>query len=446
MFALLLLIPALAVARQDSKKDDDMKGMPGMEGMQMPGMNKNENELITMHPETFPQEIVRHAGSGTSAEPDSTPVPMLMKTKGKWTLMFHANVFVLDQQQSSPRGADKFFSTNWFMGMAQRSLGPGVFTARAMLSLEPATITGLQYPLLFQQGETAYGKPIADGQHPHNFFMEIAALYDLKLGSKGLLSFYAAPIGDPAIGPIAYPHRASASENPLATLGHHQQDSTHVADDVVTLGVTYRFARIEASGFHGREPGENRWDISQGKIDSWSTRLTLQPGKNWSGQYSYGRIASPEALFPNENQDRMTASAMYNRPLRSGNWASSLIWGHTKSLQDNSVFDSYAFESTVRFLTRNHAWARIENAERSNELLLGENTPPPNFLEQPIGRVQAYTLGYDRDFDVIPRLATAIGGQVTFYGVGENLKPAYGSHPAGVALFLRIRPFFGTDR
>ncbi len=336
LFALFLLIPALAVARQNGKKDDDMQGMPGMDGMQMPGMNKNENQLITMHPETFPQEIVRHAGSGTSAEPDSTPVPMLMKMKGKWTLMFHANVFVLDQQQSSPRGGDKFFSTNWFMGMAQRPLGPGVFTARAMLSLEPATITGRQYPLLFQQGETAYGRPIADGQHPHNFFMEIAAMYDLKLGSNGLLSFYAAPIGDPAIGPIAYPHRASASENPLATLGHHQEDSTHIAEDVVTVGVTYRIVRIEASGFHGREPNENRWNISQGKIDSWSTRLTLQPGKNWSGQFSYGRIASPEGLFPNENQERMTASAMYNRPLRNGNWASSLIWGRTKSLEDNS--------------------------------------------------------------------------------------------------------------
>ena len=446
MFALLLLIPALAVARQDSKKEDDMQGMPGMDGMQMPGMNKNENELMTMHPETFPQEIVRHAGSGTSAEPDSTPVPMLMKMKGKWTMMFHANAFVLDQQQSSPRGGDKFFSTNWFMGMAQRSLGPGVFTARAMLSLEPATIAERRYPLLFQQGETAYGKPIADGQHPHNFFMEIAALYDLKLGSNGLLSFYAAPIGDPAIGPIAYPHRASASENPLATLGHHQEDSTHIAEDVVTLGVAYRIARIEASGFHGREPNENRWNISQGKIDSWSTRITLQPGKNWSGQYSYGRIASPEALFPNENQERMTASAMYNRPLHSGNWASSLIWGHTKSLQDNSVFDSYAFESTLRFLTGNHAWTRIENAERSNELLLGENALPPNFQEQPIGRVQAYTLGYDRDFDLIPRLATAIGAQVTFYGVGENHKPVYGSHPAGLALFLRVRPFSGAER
>jgi hypothetical protein len=446
IFALFVAFPALTAAQQTGKKDDDMQDMPGMDGMQMPGMDMSENPLLTMHPETLRQKIVLHAGSGTGVEPDSTPVPMLMATKGKWSLMFHANIFVLDEQQSGPRGGGKFFSTNWFMGMAQYPVGPGAFTARAMLSLEPATITGRQYPLLFQQGETAYGRPIADGQHPHNFVMEIAALYDLKLGKNGLLSFYAAPIGDPAIGPIAYPHRTSASENPVATLGHHQEDSTHVAEDVLTVGLTYRVARIEASGFHGREPGENRWNISQGKIDSWSARLTLQPGKNWSGQYSYGRIASPESLFPAENQERMTASIMYNRPIRDGNWASTAIWGRTKSLEDNSIFNSYALESTVHFLKRNHAWTRIENAERSNELLLGENAPPPNFQEMPIGRAQAYTVGYDRDFDLIPHLATAAGAQVSVYGMGENLKALYGSHPAGIAAFLRVRPYSGAER
>jgi hypothetical protein len=445
VIAALLIYPALTEAQQD-KKNDDMQDMPGMQGKQMPGMDMDRNPLITMHPENFPQEIVRHTTSGTSAEPDSTPAPMLMTTKGSWTLMFHANAFVISQQQSSPRGGDKFFSTNWFMGMAQRPLGPGVFTARAMLSLEPATITGRQYPLLFQQGETAFGNAIADGQHPHNFFMEIAALYDLKLGNNGLLSFYAAPVGDPALGPVAFPHRASASENPLATLGHHQQDSTHIAADVITAGLTYRFARIEASGFHGREPDENRWKISQGKIDSWSTRLTLQPGRNWSGQFSYGRIVSPEALIPDEDQDRMTASLMYNRPFRNGNWVSSAIWGRTRSVQDHSIFNSYTFESTVRFLTRNWAWTRIENVDRSNELLLGENPLPPNFQEQPIGRVQAYTFGYGRDIDLIPHLATALGAQVTLYGVGKNLRPLYGSRPAGVAIFLRIRPFSGMER
>jgi hypothetical protein len=461
IFAVLLFFPALAGAQQSGSQD----GMPGMQmGTQstkratkqaspqkkqddnMQGMQMGGNDLIMMHPESFLQEIVRHGTSGTSAEPNSTPVPMLMAMKGPWMLMFHANAFVIDEQQSSPRGGNKFFSTNWFMGMAQRPLGPGVFTARAMLSLEPATVTQRRYPLLFQQGETAFGKPIVDGQHPHDLFMEIAALYDLKLGSKGLLSFYFAPIGDPAIGPVAYPHRASASENPLAALGHHQEDSTHIADDVITVGLTYRMARFEASGFHGREPDESRWNIDQGKIDSWSTRLTLQPGKNWSGQFSYGRIKSPEASFPGEDQERMTASIQYNHPLRNGNWTSSVLWGRTRSLQDNSIFNSYALESLVRFRTRNYASTRIENVDRSNELILGEDPLPPNFKEQPIGRVQAYTFGYDRDVDLIPHVASAIGVQVTAYGVGNSLKSVYGSRPAGVAIFVRIRPFSGDER
>ena len=404
-----------------------------------------------MHPENFIQEIEHHSSSGTSAEPNSTPTPMLMAMKGQWEFMFHANVFIGDLQQSGARGADRFFSTNWFMGMAQHQAGPGVFTARVMLSLEPATVTGRRYPLLFQQGETAFGLPIVDGQHPHDFIMELAALYDMKLGDKSLLSFYFAPMGDPAMGPTAYPHRASAIENPVGSLGHHQQDSTHIAGDVATVGFTHRIARLEVSGFHGREPDEFRWNIDAGKMDSWSTRLTLQPGKNWSGQYSYARIASPEALFANEDQERMTASVMYNKPLGDGklgggNWASTILWGRTRSLQDNSVFNSYLLESTLRFFKRNYAWTRVENADRSNELILGEAALPPGFEERRIGRVQAYTVGYSRDFDVIPHVASAVGVQFTTYGVPEVLQPIYGGHPAGGMVFVRLRPYSGSDR
>jgi hypothetical protein len=406
----------------------------------MAGMQMDKPGAMNMQPLTFIDEIIHHNLSGTSVESRSTPVPMLMAHKGSWTLMFHANVFVLDEQQSSKRGADKFFSTNWFMGMAQRNLGPGTLTLRSMLSLEPATITDRRYPLLFQEGETAFGDAIADGQHPHNFFMEIAALYDIKLGEHSLISFYAAPVGDPAIGPVAYAHRASASEDPLAPLGHHQEDSTHISDDVVTAGFTYRIVRLEASGFHGREPGENRWIITQGAPDSWSLRLTVQPTTNWSGQYSYARITGIEALFPNENQERMTASIDYNRPISNGNWSSTLLWGRTRSLQDAAIFDSYDFESTLNFLSTNYVWTRIENAQRSNELLVGENPLPPNFSEQPIGRVQACTFGYARDLKIIPHIASAIGAQFTFYGTPAALQPIYGSHPVGGAIFLRLRP------
>jgi hypothetical protein len=404
--------------------------------------------LMGRRPQSFRQEIEAHTTSGTSAEPNSTPAPMLMTMRGQWMLMLHGNAFLADIQQNSPRGGDKLFSTNWFMPMAQRQWGNGQLTLRAMLSLEPATITGRFYPLLFQQGETAYGRPIADGQHPHDFLMELAALYDLPLGSNGLLSFYLAPVGDPAIGPTAFPHRASALENPVATLGHHQEDSTHIADDVVTSALSWRWMRLEASGFHGREPNEHRWQVQQGAIDSWSSRLTLQPGQNWSGQFSFGRLHSPEALYPRDDQDRMTASLMLNRPLGSlrgssqpqGNWATTLAWGHTRDLPNGHVANSYLLESTLQFHSRNYAFTRIEDVDRTSELLLGERPLPAGFEEEPAGRVQAYTFGFDRDIGNWSHLSTALGGQITLYTPGSRLRPIYGSDPAGLLVFLRLRP------
>jgi hypothetical protein len=392
-----------------------------------------------MHPVDFVQEIEHHATSGTSAEPNSTPAPMAMAMKGAWMLMVHANVFVVDTQQSSTRAGDKLFSTNWFMPMVQRGLGPGQLTLRTMFSLEPATITGERYPLLFQQGETAYGLPIADGQHPHDFFMELAALYDLPIGKKGLLSFYLAPEGDPAIGPTAYPHRASAAENPVGTLGHHQQDSTHIASDVATLGVTHGVFRFEASGFHGREPDEHRWNLDQGSLDSWASRITIQPGHGWSGQFSYARIASPEALSPHEDQERMTASVMCNRKVAHGNWASSAIWGRTRSIQDSAKENSYLLESTLQFKDRNYTWLRLENAGRTTELLVGEHPLPAGFKEEPLTHVQAYTFGYDREVQTIPQLSTAFGVQLTAYSVGRPLQPAYGTNPIAAQIFVRMR-------
>jgi len=385
-------------------------------------------------------EIEAHSGSGTSVEPDSTTAPMLMTMRGGWMLMLHGVVFVADQQQSGPRGADKFFSTNWAMGMAQRSAGPGTVTLRAMLSLEPATISGRLYPELFQVGETAFGRPIVDGQHPHNFFMELAGIYDLRLGEHGLISFYAAPVGDPALGPPAFPHRASADEDPLAVLGHHSQDSTHISGSVFTAGAAYRTVRVEASAYHGREPGGNRWTIPAGAPDSWAARLTVNPFHNWSAQYSIGRLHSPEAISPLEDTLRMTASIDYHRSLARGDWASIAVWGRNKTLPDGEVFSSYLLESRLRFAARNALWTRIENVDRSTELLLGGSPAPPGFQEHFLARIQAYSFGYDRDLIVTPRTRTALGVQVTDYGVPGSLQPLYGDVPLGVAVFLRFRP------
>ncbi|HEV2178631.1 MAG TPA: hypothetical protein VGW33_15700 [Terriglobia bacterium] len=419
-----------------SSKPDAQHEMHGPMQGPMEGMRG----AMVMRADSFTEQILNHSTSGTSAEPNSTPTPMLMTPRGAWTLMFHGVGFVNDIQQSGPRGRAKLFGVGWIMPMAQRQLGPGTLTLRAMLSPEPATVTGRRFPELLQQGETAFGNPITDGQHPHDLFMELAAIYDLKAGENTLVSFYGAAMGDPALGPTAYPHRASASEDPLATLGHHLQDSSHIVSDVLTVGLAYKLARIEFSGFHGREPDENRWNIDAGRLDSWSTRLTVNPAQNWSAQYSIGFLHSPEGQNPLENTLRETASLMYNRPLSHGNWASTLIWGRNRTQASGEVFNSYLAESTLGFRDRNHVWGRIENVDRTNELLLGGKPEPPGFQEHFLARVQAYTAGYDRDFWVVPHVATALGAQVTLYSTPASLVSLYGSHPRGIVFFLRLKP------
>ncbi len=344
---LLLALPALQGQQMD------------MSGDSMPGMQ------MSMSADTLIETEMNHVSSGTSIEPASTPMEMLMTHRGGWMLMLHGQASLTDTQQSGPRGKDKLYGPNWIMPMAMRPLGPGQLTLRAMFSLEPATVTNRQFPELFQQGETAYGRPIVDGQHPHDFVMEVGALYDLKLSHSTLLSLYAAPIGDPAIGPTAYPHRLSASENPSAALSHHQQDSTHIAFSVLTMGVTYRGVRIEGSGFHGAEPTEAHWHFQPSPnglaVDSYSTRITLSPARNWTAQYSIAHITSPEALYPGEDQQRQTASVMYNRAFAGSNdWSNTLVWGRTKSLADGSKENSYLLESLLRFRGRNYVWTRLE--------------------------------------------------------------------------------------
>lgn len=455
---------------------------------------------MAMSASTLVEAEQQHGSSGTSVEPAGTPVPMLMGERGGWRLMFHANAFVADTQQQarSERGRDAFFSTNWFMPMAQRAVGPGVLTLRAMFSLEPGTVGSRAYPELFQQGETAYGKPIVDGQHPHDFVMELAAMYDVPLGERGLLSFYAAPVGDPAIGPTAYPHRLSASEDPIAALGHHQEDSTHIAFNVLTAGVTYGWVRAEVSGFHGGEPAENRWNpepASNGHaVDSVSGRLTVAPGKDWAGQYSWARIARPEALYPREDQQRQTASVMFHHawaepmedmPGMAGmkmsggdemagmpgmsmpgaksegvekpklpamkmseeprmDFSATLVWGRTREIgatgPGSSKANSYLAEGLLRFARRNYAWTRMENAARTNELELAPGSAlPVGFDERPVGHVAAFTFGYDRDFAIGPHLVAAPGAQVTVYRAPGALQGIYGATPVGEVVFVRLR-------
>lgn len=418
--------------------------------------------------------------SGTSQVPRAAPMNMLHGRFRNWSLMLQGAMFGVYTNQTGPRGRDKLFVSNWFMPMASRRLGPGVVTLRSMLSLEPATITNRRYPLLLQTGETAYGIPVINGQHPHDFFMELAASYHLPMGEQTALNFYGGVRGEPALGPPAFPHRLSASENPIAVAAHHYQDSTHIAANVITAGLTHGPVTIELSGFHGREPDEKRWGIESGAIDSFAARLTLTPTRRWSGQFSIGRINNRELLHPLRDTLRSSASLMYVRPAAAGHWATSLIWGRNNDLAytqppsvsapatslakdrrrsivpepvivpkhfvsiptriPRQIYNSYLLESTLLFRNKNWIWSRVESVDKDS-LLLFEETPIALLVdERRLARVQAYTAGYQRELPrMVGWLSQGIGCQVTVYRLPGELSPVYNGHPAGVQLFLRMR-------
>ena len=411
-FILMLVLAALPLAAQhdmSTMTDADMKNMPGM---------KHE-EQKTME------------ASGTSANPASSPMAMIHLDTHRWMLMFHGVVYLTDIQQTGPRGGDKFAAMNWFMAEAEHPLHGGTFAIRTMFSLDPATVTGREYPELLQTGETAFGKPIVDGQHPHNFVMEAALDYAHPLGPNAAWEVYAAPVGDPALGPVAFPHRVSAAELPQATLGHHLEDSTHISYDVVTAGLTYRIFHLETSGFHGAEPGESRWNIGYGAVDSWSARLVVAPAANWSAQVSVGHLTHPEALELGD-QNRISASATYNRPYTGGNWATSFIWGRVHKLGvypsiNKADLNGYTLESVARFRSLNYVTGRLEVVDKDELPLAGQF------------RVGAYTAGYTRDFNMGPRIAAGLGMNFTSYNMAAALHQIYGARPVAVLVFVRFK-------
>src|SRR2546425_12644007 len=197
-------------------------------------------------------------GSGTSWLPDSAPLPAAHDTLGKWTVMAQGLGFLQYDWQGGARGSNQIGPTTWAMGMATRQVSGGHLQLRAMLSAEPWTIGRRGYPLLVQTGETYKGAPLHDRQHPHDLFMELAALYERSIARTVGVSLYLAPVGEPAVGPVAFPHRPSAAADPLAPLSHHWQDGTHITFGVLTAGRFTRSAKPAGPGLDGREPHEHR--------------------------------------------------------------------------------------------------------------------------------------------------------------------------------------------
>lgn len=376
-------------------------------------------------------------GSGTSWLPDSSPMHAAHYMLGKWTVMLHGLGFLQYDWQGGSRGSNQVGLTNWAMGMATRQLSGGHVQLRAMLSAEPWTIGRRGYPLLLQTGETYQGTPLRDRQHPHDLFMELAALYERPIARNLAVSLYLAPVGEPAVGPVAFPHRPSAAADPLAPLSHHWQDGTHITFGVLTAGLFTRTAKLEASGFNGREPDENRtnFDYRGRRLDSYSARLSVNPGPRWSVAAWYGFVKGPEALRPDASLHRSGASVMTTQSLGRGTWSTAFVYGRNDEIGPVPPSSSVVLETSLDVGTTSFL-GRVEYVRKDAEELEIPAVPAGTHYD-----VAAAVLGALRAIGRVAGLEAGAGirGSVNFLPAG--LETTYGSRtPAGVAVYLRLRP------
>jgi hypothetical protein len=376
----------------------------------------------------LPEGATSRDGSGTSWMPDSSPVFGHHFMAGDWMFMLHYSLIAGFDDQWSNRGSSRFLSTNWLMGMASHPFLGGVLTFRAMLSGEPATAAGPdQTPELLQSGETYGGQPLHDKQHPHDFFMETALLYRHPIAGDLGFELYAAPSGEPALGPTAFMHRLSAMFNPFAPIGHHWQDSTHISFPVVTAGLFNNWLKIEGSAFYGREPDENRWDFDIGPLDSWAGRLSINPTNDLSLQVSYGYLHGPEAIDPLTNEHRLTASLQY----AADHGAMTLVWG--RKIINGTYSDSLLGEAELDVDGKSVAFLRAEWVQKTAADL--------DVLGNGVYDVTQLVIGYTYRLPRIGPVVPFIGAAVDVGFVFGDLVDIYGTqNPTGAYFFFGVQP------
>ena len=364
---------------------------------------------------------------------------MNMPTAGAWQFMQDAIVFAEFNHQGGPRGGDEFVVPNWWMGMASRKTSRGQLTFTSMLSLDPATVGKDGYREIFQAGEALDGRPLIDRQHPHDLFMQLAAVWRMPVTESTGFTIAGGPAGEPALGPVAFMHRASAADNPTAPLGHHTFDSTHIAFGVVTAAVDHGPLVVEGSLFNGREPDEHRWDFDFGRLDSFSGRVWYRPNDEWELQASSGRLKNPEELEPG-NVVRSTASASWTRKNGAAMSSATAAFGRNNTDHGNrsAFFLEGSRHADVTTLYGRFEAVQVETGLLQSDAVIHSAAAAAN------DPVFAFTLGGVRDVLAWRGFEGGIGADLSFYGVPAALRPIYSAHPVSFHLFFRLRPPAGA--
>lgn len=158
--------------------------------------------------------------------------------------------------------------------------------------------------------------------------------------------------------------------------------------------------------------------------------MSWNPTETWSLQASWADITSPEALEPDEDEERWSVSGIYTRPLGENGWVSATLAFANKERSDGVSLDAWLAEAAWRPNDRWTVFARGEAVE-TDELGLVHHGP--------VEDVARLSLGTIRDWRINEHALFGVGALVQQHFTSDALEPLYDGDRMGAMGFVRLK-------
>ena len=346
-------------------------------------------------------------------------------TKPKTTLMLHINQFMVGSSTSGPRGQSRLTGPGYWMLTYNHDLtSNNHLSINIMATPEQLTVGSKGTPQIFQTDHI-------DNFHAHDNIIAFEfrdAIY-FGAGGKQRLTLLVAPRGEASVGPVPFMHRESAEGNPDAPLGHALQDGFH--DVSTVLGVEYQIAHttVEFTAFSGQTI---TWPLPLHGPDSYAVRVSQGIGDHVRAGASYADALLPDDAGGAEHNQLISGWLTASHQLRGGSLKSALVWGSSRA-GGGPFLNSFLGEAVYQ-QGGNNFYSRAEILQLA-----------PGQLDLVINGsadaqwVEALTVGYERMLFQKEGLVLFVGGSYTKDIAPAAFRPAYGSDPNGVKIYLRVK-------
>jgi hypothetical protein len=341
-------------------------------------------------------------------------VSISVSASAQWSSSFRGAAFGIHNTEAGPEDPrSENFSTNWLEVRGRYDTASGFFFGlRGRGSLEPYTIKEEGYPQLLQYVSPYAGGEVIDRMRARDLIEEAA----VEVGWRSL-RLYAAPIGEPTLGPRPYGLRESSMDLAVAPFAYDIQESFHVKTQVVNAALDMKYFTLEGGVFHDAvSDGKHTSLETGGDIDSWAARVTVKPTDRVSFQVSRGELG--DAVI----RKISSASIGYEGPVV----AATAMWTRREE-GSLTPLDAYGIEVAIR-VTRSTITGRFENVDR------------PAIGSSPARRTGHGTVGYVFDAIARPGWRAGLGVNVDYHTNSRALTGGvYGHKPQTIYFFARVR-------